>query len=71
MTEESIQDEIGFAAGDIFDHLETVEEFPVKASDLRKELNLPSYKVYLALGWLAREEKVEVHREGKSVRVTI
>ncbi len=58
---------IGFNAGQVYNYLEE-EEGAMKATEIKKELNFSTSDVYLALGWLAREDQVDVLKKGNSVR---
>ncbi|MGM0381105.1 MAG: winged helix-turn-helix domain-containing protein [bacterium] len=71
--EKTIMDDIGINAGRIYRFLEDHQEgdSPVKATQAKDELNLSTSDVYLALGWLAREDQVEVLKKGNSVRINI
>ncbi len=71
--EKSIMDDIGVNAGRIYRFLEDNQEGdePVKATEAKDELDLSTSDVYLALGWLAREDQVEVRKKGNSVRVKV
>jgi len=51
-----IKGEIGVQAGVIWQYLDKNGECPV--DDLKKNLHLEEKDFYLALGWLARENKV-------------
>ncbi len=68
--EKSVMGDIGFEAGDIYREIESAGK-KIKATDLKKSLDLSTASVYLALGWLAREDKVKVYKQGNSVRVEL
>ena len=64
----NIVSEIGFTAGDVFNQggkestsLEAIVE------KVRKNKELTS----MAIGWLAREGKVEVERRGKGIKIKV
>lgn len=59
-----MNDEIGDAAGQIWSYLESVEK--ASATKLVSETQLKANEVQRAIGWLAREEKVVIEREGRS-----
>ncbi|MBU1320076.1 MAG: winged helix-turn-helix domain-containing protein [Candidatus Zixiibacteriota bacterium] len=64
-----MQDRIGIVAGNIWKKLERDGEMsPRKLSTATKE---KSDVVYLALGWLARENKVEFNATKSSFKVKI
>ena len=71
--EKTIMDEIGINAGRIYRFLEDHQDgaSPVKATEAKDELNLSTSDVYLALGWLAREDQVDVLKKGNSVRASV
>ncbi|MCP4725333.1 MAG: hypothetical protein GY863_09870 [bacterium] len=60
---------IGETAGRIWQIVSDRGE--VNISGLPKILNEKSPIVYQALGWLAREEKIEYHKEGKQTLICI
>ncbi|MFP4687415.1 MAG: winged helix-turn-helix domain-containing protein [bacterium] len=68
--EKSIMGDIGFEAGDVYRELEN-SSGKLKATDLKNSLDLSTSSIYLALGWLAREDKVKVYKKGNSVRVEL
>ena len=64
-----MQDKIGYVAGNIWQHLERKGEMtPKKLSTVMKES--PNV-VYLALGWLARENKIEFQPTKSTFRVKL
>lgn len=64
-----MQDRIGAAAGNIWSHLEkTGEMSPRKLGIAVKE---KSDVVYMALGWLARENKVEFNAMKNTFKVKL
>lgn len=64
-----MQDKIGYVAGNIWQQLERKGEMtPRKLSTATKE---NSDVVYLALGWLARENKIEFHPTKSTFRVKL
>ena len=60
---------IGHAAGDIWKALKGQGE--VNAAQLSKMLNMKSALVYQALGWLARENKIEYRVKGEKMFVSL
>ncbi len=64
-----MQDKIGYVAGNIWQQLERKGEMtPRKLSTATKE---NSDVVYLALGWLARENKIEFQPTKSTFRVKL
>ncbi len=60
---------IGFNAGRVWKMLN--EKGPLPVSDLCRELELTPEETALAVGWLARENKVRLWREDNKLRVEI
>ena len=64
-----MQDKIGYVAGSIWQQLERKGEMtPKKLSTAMKE---STDVVYLALGWLARENKIEFQPTKSTFRVKL
>jgi hypothetical protein len=61
--------EIGDAAGTIWQYLDKHGETTV--SSLRQRVKLPEQIVLMAIGWLAREGKLNFVREGSIVKVDL
>ena len=61
--------QIGETAGEIWHKLES--NGPVSVSRLVKDLDKPRDIVMQALGWLAREEKIEIHETNRSRQVSL
>ena len=66
---EELQEQIGFSAGRIYDYLNNNGESTF--SKMKKELDLKGNFADLGLGWLAREDKVEISKKGTSVSVRL
>lgn len=66
---QELQEEIGFSAGRIYDYLNNNGE--TTFSKMKKELDLKGNFADLGLGWLAREDKVEISKKGTSVSVRL
>ena len=61
---------IGETAGKIYRYLEANSSAPV--SLLEREVDIPDTQlVHQALGWLAREGKIEFKKSGKGVKVSL
>jgi len=60
-------DDIGTTAGMIWGFL--VEHEKVSLSALEKGVDAPRTLVYMAVGWLAREGKVTIQREERSIQL--
>lgn len=65
----NLEDTIGEVAGDVWDFLE--ENGETSVSRVTKGVDAPGTKVYMAMGWLAREDKLEFvdNKRGKSVHL--
>ncbi len=66
---QELQEQIGFSAGMIYDYLNNNGESSF--SKMKKELDLKGNFADLGLGWLAREDKVEISKKGTSVSVRL
>lgn len=62
-------EEIGTTAGKVWGFL--VSSGPVSLSALEKGVDEPRNLVDMAVGWLAREGKVAVDREERSIRIRL
>jgi hypothetical protein len=68
MTEELLN-EIGTSAGEIYNYLSS--NGTTTFSKMKKELDLKGNFADLGLGWLARENKVEIEQKGPAVKVSL
>ena len=66
---QELQEQIGQSAGRIYDYLNNNGESTF--SKMKKELDLKGNFADLGLGWLAREDKVEISKKGASVSVRL
>jgi hypothetical protein len=57
-----IKEGVGFIAGDIFAYLYKSGE--ASLNDLKTELNQTPAMLQMAVGWLAREDKVQITKKG-------
>lgn len=64
-----MRDTIGEVAGEVWDFLE--ENGETSVSGVTKGVDAPGTKVYMAMGWLAREDKLEFFdkKRGNGVRL--
>jgi hypothetical protein len=60
---------IGEMAGRIWRTLD--EEGELRVSTLKRQLDAPDALVYMALGWLAREDKLEMEPQGRTYVVRL
>ena len=66
---QELQEKIGQSAGQIYNYLNSNGESSF--SKMKKELDLKGNFADLGLGWLAREDKVEISKKGSSVNVRL
>ena len=64
-----INSKVGEAAGQVWQVLSN--EGPLTVTQLKNKLNGTSDVLNFALGWLAREDKVEITQEKKAIRVQL
>lgn len=64
VTESTIVEQIGQTAGDVWHLLE--REGPMSLTKLAKSIKAPRDLVMQAIGWLAREDKIDIHEESRS-----
>jgi hypothetical protein len=65
----NMQNEIGETAGKVWQALSN--EKPQAVVQLKKKLKAPNELLFLALGWLARENKIEIDSAQNSFRVQL
>jgi hypothetical protein len=64
-----ISSKIGGAAGEIWRYLlENGEATPIK---IKASLGMPSTVLYLALGWLSREDEIDIRQVGYSCKISL
>jgi len=66
---QELQEQIGVSAGQIYDYLMNNGESSF--SKMKKELDIKSNFADLGLGWLAREDKIELSKKGAAVNVRL
>ena len=64
-----MQDRIGEVAGYVWDFLEAEGESSVTA--IADAVDVPSTRVYMAIGWLAQEDKIEFDTEGGGNHISL
>jgi Winged helix-turn-helix domain (DUF2582) len=64
-----MMDEIGDCAGKVWRYLE--EHGDSSAEEVTKALKLKESLASLALGWLAREDKLEIEQVGKTLKLSL
>jgi len=68
--EQTLEQSIGLSAGQIYNYL-AENEGQASFTKLKKDLDLKSNFADLGLGWLAREEKIELCKKGNSINVRL
>lgn len=66
---QELLDQIGTSAGAIYNYLNN--NGTTTFSKMKKDLDLKGNFADLGLGWLAREDKVEISKKGTSVSVRL
>ena len=61
--------EIGRTSGDIWRDL--AENGPMSVAQLSKKLQRDRFMVAAALGWLARENKIDLIKSGKTLKASL
>ncbi|HML75346.1 MAG TPA: winged helix-turn-helix domain-containing protein [Anaerohalosphaeraceae bacterium] len=65
-----MQEKIGQAAGAVWQYLAQSQE-PVSLATLAKKADLNSQTAAMAIGWLARENKLVFQEKGKTLLVSL
>ncbi|MEJ2053119.1 MAG: winged helix-turn-helix domain-containing protein [Calditrichaceae bacterium] len=60
---------IGETAGRVYQHLEKNGE--TTTAKLKTALKSTDFKLSAAIGWLARENKINISQSGKSVKISL
>ena len=68
-TEDSCLAEIGETAGKVWHLLD--RKGPLTLAKLVKDIDLPRDTIMQALGWLAREEKIDIEENGRTRTVSL
>lgn len=68
--QETLEQSIGFSAGEIYNYLNQ-NEGQATFSNIKKNLDLQSNFAELGLGWLAREDKIELSKKGNSINIRL
>jgi len=64
-----IKDQIGHTAGDVWQILN--QEGPQTLAQLKRQVNGSAELLPFAVGWLAREDKIEIAADRKSLRLQL
>lgn len=68
--QETLEQSIGLSAGQIYNYL-AENEGQATFTKIKKELDLKGNFAELGLGWLAREDKVELAKSGNSLKIRL
>jgi len=68
--QETLEQSIGFSAGQIYNYL-AENEGQATFTKIKKDLDLKSNFAELGLGWLAREDKIELAKSGNSIKIRL
>lgn len=68
--QESLEQVIGTSAGQIYNYL-AENDGQSTFSKIKKDLDLKGNFAELGLGWLAREDKVELAKSGNSLKIKL
>ena len=68
--QETLEQSIGFSAGQIYNYL-AENEGQSTFTKIKKDLDLKSNFAELGLGWLAREDKIELAKSGNSIKIRL
>ena len=68
-TRVELKDQVGSTAGRVWQALST--QGPLTMAELKKKVDGQGDLVTLAIGWLAREDKIEITPEKKTLRVQL
>lgn len=64
-----IIEQVGVTAGKVWNTLNDLG--PLTVAQLKKKLNVTGESLNYSLGWLAREDKIEILQEKKSIKVSL
>lgn len=67
---ETMEQSIGWSAGQIYNYL-AENKGQATFTKLKKDLDLKGNFAELGLGWLAREDKVELAKSGSSLKIRL
>lgn len=64
-----LKERIGEVAGYVYDYLEAEGEASV--TSVVNAIDVPATKTYMAIGWLAHEEKIGFKEAGRGTNITL
>ena len=65
----TLEEKIGFSAGEIYNYLH--QNGTTSFTKIKKDLDLKGNFADLGLGWLARENKVDIQQKGPAVKISL
>lgn len=68
--QETLEQTIGFSAGQIYNYL-AENDGQATFTKMKKDLDLKGNFAELGLGWLAREDKIELAKSGNTLKVKL
>lgn len=68
--QDTLEQEIGLSAGQIYNYLSD-NKGQATFTKLKKDLDLKGNFAELGLGWLAREDKIQLAKSGNSIKVSL
>lgn len=68
---ETLENVIGESAGQIYNYLAESKNNEATFTKLKKDLDLTGNFAELGLGWLAREDKVQLTKSGNSLKIRL
>lgn len=69
--QETFEQEIGMSAGEIYNYLAEKKGKAVTLATMKKNLDLKGNFTELGIGWLAREDKIELAKSGSSLKIRL
>lgn len=69
--QETLEKSIGESAGQIYNYLADSKNQQATFTKLKKDLDLKGNFAELGLGWLAREDKIELAKSGSSIKIKL
>ena len=64
-----MKNEIGILAGNVWGILN--KKGPMTLTQLKKLVNEKDFTLHAAIGWLAREDKLEFQKSGNSIKIIL
>ncbi|MBN2413690.1 winged helix-turn-helix domain-containing protein [candidate division KSB1 bacterium] len=64
-----MKNEIGVLAGNVWELLN--KKGPMTLTQLKKLVNSNDFTLHAAIGWLAREDKLDFQKSGNSIKINL